>query len=102
MRILAYIIILANRIFASSHGREIPNFLEIVAGSLFNDVPWSTNILNNYLATIIFEFSPQVRICQIKIHGFRVEWDLIAAAGSSLFLIFFLFLLAPVFFRSYV
>ena len=31
MRILAYIIILASKIFASSHGREIPNFLEIVA-----------------------------------------------------------------------
>jgi hypothetical protein len=37
MRILAYTIIFANRIFASSHGCEIPNFLEIVAGSLFNE-----------------------------------------------------------------
>jgi hypothetical protein len=32
MRILAYIIILANMIFESAHGPKIPNFLEIVAG----------------------------------------------------------------------
>ena len=31
------IIILANRIFTSSHGREIQNFFEIVPGSLFNE-----------------------------------------------------------------
>jgi hypothetical protein len=37
MRILAYIIILANRIFAFSHGRGVPDFLEIVAGSLLNE-----------------------------------------------------------------
>ena len=49
MRILAYIIILANRIFASSHGREIPNFLEIVAGSLFNEPATQAS---NALATI--------------------------------------------------
>jgi hypothetical protein len=49
MRILAYIIILANRIFASSHGREIPNFLEIVADSLFNEPATQAS---NALATI--------------------------------------------------
>jgi hypothetical protein len=42
MRILAYII-LANRIFASSHGREIPNFNDIVAGSLFNEPATQAN-----------------------------------------------------------
>jgi hypothetical protein len=49
MRILAYTSILANRIFASSHGREIPNFLEIVADSLFNEPATQAS---NALATI--------------------------------------------------
>jgi hypothetical protein len=39
MRILAYMIILANRIFAFSYGNEILNLFEIDAGSLFNERP---------------------------------------------------------------
>jgi hypothetical protein len=39
MRILAYIIILANRIFESALGPERPNFLETVAGTYSMGLP---------------------------------------------------------------
>jgi hypothetical protein len=39
MRILAYIMISTNRIFESSHGPEIPNFVEIVAGPYSMGLP---------------------------------------------------------------